>query len=90
VAFSWVYYLNGGYFFILRAGGDTKSVFFMDSGFVWLVIIPVSFFVGRLGLSLALHFLIIQFLEFAKLGVATFMFNKNTWLNNLTITKQKV
>ncbi len=87
VAFSWLYYLNAGFFFILRAGGDTRSVLFMDAGFVWVVVIPAAFLLGRVELFLPIHFLIIQFLELLKLLIATIMFKKNTWLNNLTVTE---
>jgi Na+-driven multidrug efflux pump len=83
-SFSWLYYLNAGYFFILRAGGDTRSVLFIDAGFVWVVAVPIAFIIGRFDILLPLHFLIVQALEFAKLMVAWRMYEKDSWLNNLT------
>ncbi|MDF9867461.1 putative MATE family efflux protein [Bacilli bacterium PM5-3] len=86
--FSWLYYLNAGHFFILRAGGDTKSVLIMDSGFVWLITIPFAFFIGKLGIYLPLHYLIVQFADLLKLAVARYRYQKGTWLNNLTIQSE--
>ncbi|MCK7472090.1 MAG: MATE family efflux transporter [Desulfomicrobium escambiense] len=37
----WIYMGTAQCYFILRAGGDTKSTFLMDSGFMWFVNIPV-------------------------------------------------
>jgi Na+-driven multidrug efflux pump len=39
----WIYMGTAQCYFILRAGGDTKSTFLMDSGFMWFVNIPVVF-----------------------------------------------
>lgn len=84
VAFSWLYYLNSGYYFTLRSGGDTKSVLLIDSGFVWVITIPLAFIIGRLDLLLPIHFLIIQFNEVLKWAIAKKMLQKGIWLQNLT------
>ena len=86
VGFSWLYYLNASYFFILRSGGDTKSVFIIDSVFTWGVMIPLAFIIGRFGLILPLHFFLVQLLEFVKLMVANRYYQKDKWLNNLTVS----
>jgi len=85
VGFSWLHYLNASYFFILRAGGDTKGVLIIDSLFSWAVMIPAAFVIGRFGLPLPIHFFSVQLFEFAKFGVARRLYSKGTWLNNLTI-----
>ena len=84
VVFSWVYYLNTSYFFILRSGGDTKGVLIIDSFFTWCIMIPAAFLIGRFGLILPIHFLLVQMFEFVKLGLAHRRYRKNEWLNNLT------
>ena len=84
VVFSWLYYLNASYFFILRAGGDTKGVLIMDSFFTWVIMIPAAFLIGRFGLILPIHFLLVQLFEFIKCGLAHRRYRKNEWLNNLT------
>jgi len=82
--FSSMYYLNATNFFIIRAGGDTKSVLIMDSLFQWVVVIPVAFLVGLLPLAMPIHFLIVQFTDFIKFALATKMRRKEKWLVNLT------
>lgn len=89
VAFSWVNYLNASYFFILRAGGDTRGVLIIDSVFTWVITIPVAWLVGRIGFVMPLHFLLMQFSEFAKLALAHQIYKKGTWLKNLTIEVKK-
>lgn len=84
VAFSWLYYLNASYFFILRSGGDTKSVFIIDSVYTWLIMIPLAFLIGLPGFALPIHFLIVQFFELIKLLLAHRLYKKGGWLNNLT------
>lgn len=84
-SFSWLYYLNVGFFYTLRAGGDTKSVLIMDSGFVWAVMIPAALLIGQLHLYLPLHYFVVQFFDFIKLIVARARYRKGHWLKNLTV-----
>ena len=83
--FSWLYYLNAGHFFILRAGGDTRSVLIMDSGFMWLIVIPIAFLIGQFGFIMPIHYLLVQFIDFFKLILARYRYHKDAWLMNLTI-----
>lgn len=82
--FSWQYYMNAGLYFTLRSGGDTRSVVLVDSGFNWVVMMPIAFILGRFGLWLPLHFLLVQLLEFLKFYVGVRQVRKGTWLKNLT------
>jgi len=84
VVFSWVNYLNASYYFVLRAGGDTKGVLVIDSLFTWVITIPVAFLIGRVGLAMPIHFLLMQFSEFIKMAIAHRLYKKGKWLNNLT------
>ncbi|MCL1950489.1 MAG: MATE family efflux transporter [Turicibacter sp.] len=82
--FSWLYYINAGLYFILRSGGDTKGVVMIDSGFNWIIMIPVAFLLGRFEILLPLHFLLVQLLELLKLAVGRKLTNRDAWLKNLT------
>lgn len=82
--FAAIYYLNATHFYVLRAGGDTKSVLIMDSGFTWAIILPLAFLLGFFHLYMPIHYFIIQFLDFAKLVVARHQYKQGTWLVNLT------
>jgi len=84
VSFSWLNYLISSYYFILRAGGDTKGVFLIDSLFTWVVMIPAAFMIGRLGFILPVHFFLVHLFEIVKFMVARHLYNKDKWLNNLT------
>lgn len=83
-SFSGFVYLNVAYFFIFSAGGDTRSVLILDSLFTWVVMIPAAFLLSFTGLALSLHFLAVQFLEIAKIGVARWRYQQGHWLKNLT------
>lgn len=86
--FSGIYYLNACTFFIMRAGGDTKSVLIMDAGFIWVVVIPFIYLVGLFNPSMPIHYFIVQFLDFIKLFIARYRYRKDNWLVNLTSLKQ--
>ena len=81
----WTYTANTQCYFILRAGGDTRSTLFVDSGFMWLVNLPL---IGMLtyftGLNIMQMYLIGQMTELAKLTLAYHLVRKEKWLVNLT------
>ncbi|MGL4383414.1 MAG: hypothetical protein ACRCTA_06820, partial [Bacilli bacterium] len=78
-------YLNASVFFILRAGGDTRSVLIMDAFYMWLVIIPCILLLNSFNLYMPIVYLSVQILEIAKFAIASYRFRRRKWLNNLTI-----
>ena len=86
--FSGLYYLNSSYFFIIRSGGDTRSVLIMDSGFNWVVILPIALIMGLFIPIMSLHFFLVQLLNFLKLAICIRMYKKDNWLINLTIREE--
>ncbi len=81
---------NVSMYFTLRAGGDTKSTFLMDSGYVWIVQVPTAFLLSRLtNLPTTMLFLIVQLLEIPKMGFALARYKKGHWLRNLDVANQK-
>lgn len=81
----WVYMLSTECYFILRAGGDTRSTLFMDSGFMWLVNIPVvaavTYFTGW---PIIYIYLAGQLTDLLKLANAYRYIRKEKWVKNLT------
>ncbi len=81
-----IYTFNVCLFFTFRAGGDTKSTFIFDSGFMMLVSVPValslSFFTT---LPVTLMFLIVQLTEFPKLSFGLWRYSKGHWIRNLAL-----
>ena len=78
-------------YFILRAGGDTKSTLFMDSMYMWAVNIPIVAAVTYLtkwpvfGL-----YLVGQSTDFFKLILAFRLVRKEKWVKNLTLDRPDV
>jgi len=86
-----LYTMNVTLFFIIRSGGDTKSTLLMDSGFMWLIAVPVA-------LTLAFYtaypitwmFLIVQGTEFLKVLFSVYRYNKKRWVKNLATETPQV
>ena len=80
----WIYMLNAQCYFILRAGGDTKSTLFMDAGFMWLVNLPiVGFFTYFTDFNVIILYIIGQSTDFLKLALAYRLVRKEKWVHNL-------
>lgn len=80
-----IYVLNTQNYFILRAGGDTKSTLILDSVFMWLINVPV---VGLLAyyspLGIYGLYLAGQSTDFVKLIFGYVLVKKENWVKNLT------
>lgn len=75
-------------FFCLRAGGDTREAMLLDSGYMWLLPVPVSLLIGAFlpgKLSIIMAALIIQLLMHSKVFLALHVLRQGRWLRNLTI-----
>ena len=81
----WIYMSSAQCYFTLRAGGDMKHTLIMDSGFMWLVNIPIVGFVAY-GTSLPYlwPYLVGQFTDVIKLVFSFYLVRKEQWLVNLT------
>jgi len=78
-------------FFLLRAGGDTKSAMLLDGGYTWMIPVPVALvlaiaFSERIDVRLAMF--IIQLLMNLKVVWALRMVKRGAWLRNLTRTPE--
>ena len=73
-------------FSALRAGGDSKFLAFLDAGILWLVGLPMAFFLveGLHFTSIALVFLLIQVEQVVRMTVGLRRYFKGTWLVDLT------
>lgn len=82
----WIYMFTAECYFILRAGGDSKSTLLMDSGFMWLLNIPVLFLVTYFtSWSYLAIYLIGQSTDLIKLLFSYYLLKKEKWANNLTV-----
>lgn len=86
----WIYMTNAQCFFILRAGGDTKSTLLMDSVFMWVVNLPAVGLVTYLtGWNVFALYLVGQSTDFLKLVVAYGLVRKEKWVKNLAHTHEE-
>ncbi len=82
-----LYTMNVTIFFIIRSGGDTLSTFLMDSGFMWVVAVPVALALAFFTtLPITIMFLLIQGTEFLKVAFAFNRFFQRRWIKNLANT----
>lgn len=81
----WIYTINAQNYFILRAGGDMRNTLLMDSGFMWVINIPivacVTYFtnVGYIAI-----YIVGQLVDLLKLGISYRLVRKENWVKNLT------
>ncbi len=83
--FFWVYMLSAQSYFILRAGGDTKSVLMLDSGYMWCINIPVVFMVTYFtSYPIIVLYICGQITDLLKVFIAYRLVDKGNWVRNLT------
>ncbi|MCH4208379.1 MAG: MATE family efflux transporter [Solobacterium sp.] len=81
----WIYMITTQCYFTLRAGGDMKHTLIMDSGFMWLINIPIVAFVTYCtGFSYIWIYLFGQMTDLVKLAVSYHLVKKEKWVVNLT------
>lgn len=81
-----VFSFNVTLYFTMRAGGDTKSTFLMDAGYMWVLPVPIALLLSYLTqLPVTLMFLIIQLLDIPKMLFGLTRYRKNHWVRNLAI-----
>lgn len=77
-------YVNAIYF-TLRSGGQTGITFLFDSGFSWLVCVPLAYCLSRFtGMTILPLFFICQATEILKAVLGAIVLKKGKWIKNLT------
>lgn len=80
-----LYTINTQNYFIVRAGGDTKSTLIMDSCFMWICNIPLLAIIAYFTqIDIFLMYLIGQSCELFKMILSTSLLRKEKWVVNLT------
>lgn len=84
------YAFNNSSYFTIRSGGSVGITFLMDSGFMWMVMLPVSLIFSRFtDVSIYALFAICQGAEALKITISFFMLKKSTWTKNLVSDKRQ-
>jgi Na+-driven multidrug efflux pump len=81
----WLYSVNVAIYFTLRSGGDMRSTIYADSGFTWVVMVPLAFvLVYFTDLEVTWLFLLVKGTELLKFFYSLQLLKKKRWLQNLT------
>ena len=76
-------YCNCAYF-ILRSGGKVLLTFLFDSGYTWLVAVPIARCLVQLtGASVLTIYLCVQLADIIKVTAGYILIKKGIWLNNM-------
>lgn len=71
-------------YFTLRSGGKTVVTFIFDSGYTWLIVIPVAYCLSHFtNWGIVPVFFCVQSMEFVKAIIGFFMVKSNVWLNTI-------
>lgn len=82
-----VYTFNVVLYFTLRSGGDMRSTLMMDSGYMWVVTVPIALILAYLTtLPVTLMFLCVQAMDIPKLFFGYDRYQKGYWIKNLAVT----
>jgi len=71
-------------YFTLRSGGKTAVTFIFDSGFMWVVAVPVVFVLSRFtALNVLYLYTICQSLNILKCLIGYYFVKKGSWIRNI-------
>ncbi|MGN0347807.1 MAG: MATE family efflux transporter [Lachnospiraceae bacterium] len=82
-------FLNALYF-TLRSGGKTVITFLFDSGYSWVIAVPLAYLLCKFSaLPILAIYAIVQCADFIKVTIGYVMIRKGIWLTNLAEEGEK-
>ena len=86
-----VFMINVGCFFVLRAGGATYSTFLFDSGFMWLIAVPLALLLSTLtSISIVWVYFLVQGSDLIKTFIGVHLVRKKHWIRNLASSSHEI
>ena len=78
-------------YFTLRTGGKVLITFLLDSGYMWLIVVPITAILAYFT-DLGIHtvFIVGQAAEATKCVLAAYLLKKGTWANQLVSNEEAV
>lgn len=71
-------------YFTLRSGGKTVITFIFDSGFMWVITIPMAFVLANFtGLPIVPLYLLVQLADLIKCFFGAYLLKKGVWVHNI-------
>ena len=78
-------------YFTMRSGGKTVITFLFDSVFMWVVSIPLAWFLGHhTAVPLIPMYIIIQAADLIKCVIGGILIHKGVWINNIVASENEV
>lgn len=82
---SWTQGYSNTIYYILRSGGDTKSVLIIDGLFTWLGPVLTSTIFSRIfPIDFLFLYIAVEAMGLVKVCIATMFYRKEKWIRNLT------
>lgn len=79
-----IFAFNVQIYFTLRAGGVSYITFLFDSGFIWMVAVPVALVLVKLtGISIIIVYIAVQLSDLVKTVLGYWLLKTGIWLKNL-------
>ena len=76
-------FCNSSYF-ILRSGGKTGLTFLFDSGYTWVIVVPVASVLARCtALDVRVIYLCVQMCDILKVILGHILISRGIWVNNM-------
>lgn len=77
---------NNAMYFTLRSGGQTFITFLFDSGFTWVICVPVAFCLSRFtAIPIVPMYAICVGVDVLKVFVGNYMLKKGAWIRRIVI-----
>lgn len=77
---------NNAMYFTLRSGGQTGITFLFDSGFTWVVSVPVAYCLSRFtGLDILPMYAICVGVDVLKVAAGAYLLKKGTWIRRIVV-----
>lgn len=88
-SFLWAFSLSTGVYMTLRAGGKSLLTFLLDSGTMWLIVVPLAWILASgTNLNLIWIYIAVQATDVLKVIIGLILIKRGTWMNNLTLDFQ--
>lgn len=71
-------------YFTLRSGGKTGITFLFDSGYLWIIMVPVTYVLSRYtAVTILTLYFVSKFIEFGKCILGWVLVTRGAWINNM-------
>ena len=77
-------------YFTMRSGGKTIITFLFDSGYLWVIMVPMAFVLSRFtAMTILPLYFATKFIEIGKCILGGVLVARGTWINNMVSDREK-